>query len=205
MGKKAVIALAVLVLVICILSGGCKTPAEEKQRLESWKDLLKKATEVDQTRTNRDEPKAKTNLQEVNTDTAEKTTIKLYFGDLNNHALAVETRNISKTEAIGRKTLAELIKGPRTAGLKPVFPAQTSLRDINIKPDGSCIIDLSSEATRVDNVRDEKIMVYAMANTLGQFPTVKEISFMVDGQKTDKLAGFMDLSQPVKPDYNITF
>jgi hypothetical protein len=173
MGKKTIVGLAILILAICLISGGCNTTPEQKQHLESWKDLLKKATAVDQTGLDSEKPKTKIKSEEEKkegSEFAEKTIVKLYFIDHTSNTLKVEERKIDKTEAIGRSTLGELMKGPQTTGLGPVFPEKTSLRDINLKPSGTCIIDLSGEATHVNNARDEKIMVYAMANTLGQFP-----------------------------------
>ncbi len=58
-------------------------------------------------------------------------------------------------------------------------------------------MDFSAEVRKVSQAKEEKILVDAVAATLGQFPTVKEVSFMVNGEKVDSLAGAVDLSRPV--------
>jgi germination protein M len=42
------------------------------------------------------------------------------------------------------------------------------------------------------------MMVMAIVNTLGQFATVKEVSFMINGELVQEIGGFVDLSQPLK-------
>ena len=64
-------------------------------------------------------------------------------------------------------------------------------------------MNLSSEARKLDNEHQEKIMIYSVVNTLGQFPTVQNVSFMVDGEPVDQIAGYVDVSAPVRPDYNL--
>ena len=95
-----------------------------------------------------------------------------------------------------------IAEGPPVESVQ-VFPDGTRLRDINIKPDGLCIVDLSAEARGVVNKEQEKLMIYGIANTLNQFPSVKEVSFMINGEKVDSIGGYMDLSSPLQANYDI--
>ncbi len=125
--------------------------------------------------------------------------VKLYFVGPDGKSLVMEERSIGKTESMARNTVQELIKGPAENENLSAIPEGTRLRDINLKPDGLCIVDLSSQAQQVSSAKQEELMVYAIANTLGQFPTVKDVTFMIDGQRVDTIAGFLDLSNSIKP------
>ena len=74
--------------------------------------------------------------------------------------------------------------------------------DINLKPDGLCIVDLSSEARQVSDRSQEELMIDAVAKTLGQFPTVQERTFMINGENVDSIGGYVDLSAPIRPNFN---
>ncbi|MGS0763923.1 GerMN domain-containing protein [Syntrophomonas curvata] len=203
MSKKAIIILAVILLAICLISGGCSSSADKRVDIKNWKDLLSLAPEKSST-----PPSAESGEQsklQKNPETAGRDLIevKLYFIGADGKSLVVEERNIARTESLARNTLKELVKGPAKAENLPVIPEGTRLRDINLKPDGLCIVDLSSEARHTGSAEQEKLMVYAVANTLGQFATVKNISFMIDGQNVETIAGFVDVSSSVKPDYSI--
>ena len=199
MGKKAVLVLALLVLAICLVSGGC-LPGGKPGSLKDWGDLLRASTKKESN------PSKAPHIDGLGTDqqpegSGEKLVVELYFVDANGRNLVREQRSIAKTQAIARKTLETLIIGPEGVDTKPVFPADTRLLDINLKPDGLCIVDFSSEVNRLD-AEEAQLLVYAVANTLGQFPTVKEVAFLVDGQKVSTLGGQVDISVAITPDYD---
>lgn len=199
MAKKFISILAVVVLAICLISGGCFSPVEN-QDVKAWKDLLKLSPETekpDKSESTANEP------EEKSVTIKESTDIKLYFAGPNGASLVLEKRAVEKTEGIARKTIEELINGPQTPENLAVFPEGTELRDINIKPDGLCIVDLSPDIRQIDNANQEKLMIYSMVNTLGQFPTVEHVSFMINGELVNYIAGFMDVSDPVSPDYSL--
>jgi len=199
MGKKTILVVIVFMLAICLVSGGCSS-GEKLQSLNDWRDLLKASTKKEST------PSKNPRIDELGSDqqpghSGEKTVVELYFVEANGRNLVREQRSITKTQAIARKTLETLIIGPEGVDTKPVFPADTRLLDINLKPDGLCIVDFSSEVNRVD-AEEGQLLVYAVANTLGQFPAIKEVAFLVDGQKVSTLGGQVDISVPVTPDYS---
>lgn len=202
MSKKAISILAVILLAICLISGGCSS-TDKRVDIKDWKDLLSLAPDKPGTRTPGES--AKGVKPEVNTEAPgqELIEVKLYFIGPDGKSLVMEERNIARTESIARNTLKELVKGPARDENLPVIPEGTRLRDINLKPDGLCIVDLSSEVRHAGSAEQEKLMVYAIANTLGQFATIKGVSFMIDGQSVETIAGFVDVSSSIKPDYSI--
>jgi spore germination protein GerM len=123
--------------------------------------------------------------------------VVLYFSDQAGEMLALETRAIAKVEGIARATVQELLAGPSVeSGLLPTISVGTKLIDINVRPDGLCIVDFSSEL--VDNhpggSLNEELTVYSIVNTLTQFPTIQEVQILVDGQKVESIAGHLDVS-----------
>lgn len=199
MAKKFLCILAVVLLAVCLLSGGCNSADDEK--MAQWKDLLK--IPVDKDESLPEDNKMNADNQEEVVEVKETISVSLYFGNEKGSSLISENREIPKVEGIARSTIQELIKGPAKAEYLEVFPGDTRLLDINLKTDGMCIVDLSSEAGLAGSEQQAKLMVYAIANTLGQFPTVSSVSFMIEGEQVDSIAGYLDLSQPIEPDYNM--
>lgn len=197
MTKKIVMAMAMMLLAVCLLSGGCSKVDDSK--ISSWKDLLKIPTTSDKsTPSNKDIVTPINESQE----SGEQISVKLYFINPETNKLVFEERSIGKVEGIARQTMEELIKGPSQQEFQPVFPVSTRLLDINIKPEGLCIVDLSEEANRVSSKEQGQLMVQAVANTMGQFPSVTEVSFLIDGDKVNALGGIVDIAQPVQADYS---
>ena len=186
----------IIAVVLCLLIIGC-SGAPENETFKKWQDLIKLLPEEEK-------ETAPENVQvpDENIILGESIDIDLYFVAADGASLETEKRTILKPEGIARKTLEELIKGPGNANYSNPLPPGTKLLDINIKPDGLCIVDLSSQARLVNSAAEEQMMVYAIANTVGQFPTVTEVTFMVDGEEVSQLGGYLDLSMPVEPDYS---
>ena len=195
MTKKMMTLVAMVVLSVCLISGGCSKIDESK--VDSWKDMFKIPTGSDKGTAN-DEPVLNPDLANPG---VEQVVVKLYFADGQNQKLVTEERSIGKVEGIAQQTMHELIKGPSNQELQGVVPAGTELLDINIKPDGLCIVDLSREVNQVSSARQGELMVQAIANTLGQFPAVKEVSFLVEGEKVSVLGGSVSVALPVQANY----
>jgi Spore germination protein len=197
MAKKFVMVLAMLIVAVCLLCGGCSKV--DSSSLNSWKDMFKIPTSTDKTGQTGDAKVTPANEQQ---DPAEMIAIKLYFIDSKQHQLAAEERKIGKVQGIARETMQELIKGPSGSEYIAVFPAGTRLLDINIKPDGLCIVDLSGEANKIDK-ETGSLMVQAVARTLGQFASIKKVSFMINGESVTSLGGVVDVARPVQAEHTI--
>ncbi len=199
MTKRLIISLAAVLLVICLLSGGCSKVDETK--VKAWKDLIKIPASTEKSAQS---DKDILTPEKQSPELTEKVSVKLYFEDAQQRKLVVEERSIGKVEGIARQTMQELIKGPSQTEMRSIFPAGTKLLDINVKPEGLCIVDLSGEAKKVSNKEQGKLMVQAIANTLGQFPSIKEVSFLINGEKVNNLGGMVDLAKPVQAEYKLT-
>ncbi len=188
-----------LALIMLLLAGtvGCGLTGLEDQ-IASWKEMVKEPIDpppdevIDEL------------LQEPEPEETEKITVKLYFARQNGDGLGVEEREIPKVTGIARATIEELLKGPRTEDLKSALPAGTRLLDINITPEGTCIVDFSYHITEVSGSKAEALAVFSIVNTLSQFPTVNNVSFMVEGEKVDSIGGNISTAEPVTADYGLS-
>lgn len=136
----------------------------------------------------------------------ETRTVVLYFSDAQGKGLVKEQRSIPKAEGIARATIEELIKGPAPgSALVPTIPQGTQLKDINVRKDGLCIVDFSSELVKnhQGGSTGEALTVYSIVNTLAQFPTIKEVKILVDGKVVRSLAGHLDVSEALAPDRSL--
>ncbi len=193
MPSKVISLLALILLALCLMSGGCYSEAPE-QKLKAWKDLIKLAPE-DKTDT-----KEKNNRESPNPtgDKVQTIKVKLYFAQDGIEELVMEEREISKEEGIARSTIQELLQGPDNPALQGVFPVGCKLRDINIKPDGTLILDFSSELNHLKNRAEEKQMIDAVGRTMAQFTSVKRLVFLIEGQGIDIIKGEVDYTLPIK-------
>lgn len=202
LAKKTKQASIVLIIIFCFIFSGCGEKIVTNN-LDYWKNMLKQPLNL-----NKKEP-VNTVTNENNDLDGEKTesiiesatpnyTISLYFSDSEGKILVAEKRDIVKVEGIGRKTINELIKGPVNTANKPVFPEGTQLRDINIKENGLCIVDFSKEIKNIKSAQEEKTLISSVLKTLSQFDSIKEVTFMVEGEKVRTLGGFIDLKDSVQ-------
>lgn len=192
MSRKIIVALAAFVLAVCLLSGGCKSDTQKLTEVGDWKNFFK---------INPDDSKKEVKPEagiEKDEAPAATITVALYYPDASGERLVAEKRSIKKVEGIARATLEELLKGPTQAEHLNVFPEKTRLLDINVKEDGSCIVDLSQEAENAASKEQERLMVYSIVNTLSAFPSVKEVHFRVEGEDVETLAGCFNFGPAVK-------
>ncbi|HHW61680.1 MAG TPA: GerMN domain-containing protein [Syntrophomonadaceae bacterium] len=184
--------IVIFVLGICLLSGGCDKV--ESRQINEWKDLLKLSPEM---RNSSLQEKGQGGSRQDRS-AVESITITLYYPDAKGKRLVAEERNIEKVEGIARATIEELLKGSSQADHKNVFPRGTRLLDINIKEDGTCIIDLSQEVSRATTEQQERWMVESIVKSLSAFPTIQQVSFRVEGKEVETLAGFYSFGPMVK-------
>lgn len=200
MGKKMILTLTAIILGICLLSGGCNLN-RGADRVQELKDLLK--TSVTREPVEQSTTSIQDLLPEAPVSSVEQIEVTLYYGDQNNQGLVAEKRSVEKTPGIARATIQELFKGPAQAGHNRLFPEGTQLLDINIKPDGLCIVDVSNHIRNAPTNEQSNLMVYSLVNTLGEYPTVKEVSLMINGDYETSLNS-VDLSKPLAPNYYLT-
>ena len=121
----------------------------------------------------------------------------VYYKDGNGYLVPVE-REIEKQDGIAKATLALMVKDAKNdmeaarMGLLTVLPEGTKV-DLDISG-GHARVDLSAEVLNTADAEEESRIVQAVVNTLTEFDTVKDVEFLVDGQKRSRLTHGTDVS-----------
>ena len=108
------------------------------------------------------------------------------------------TRQIPMQDGIAKATLALMVESSENdlaaarMGLTNVIPEGVTI-DLDIA-NGKARVDLSEEALNCSSAEEELLMVQGVAATLCGFETVKEVSFLFDGQKRSQLTHGTDVS-----------
>ncbi|MGQ9524171.1 MAG: GerMN domain-containing protein [Armatimonadota bacterium] len=90
-------------------------------------------------------------------------------------------------------------------GLVSPIPPGVHLLGIELSPDGTATANFSRELQTNfgGGSRSEQVMVYSIVNTLAQFPQVKRVRVLVEGQIIESLGGHVAVNEPLEPDYSI--
>lgn len=122
--------------------------------------------------------------------TAETIPVSVYF--LRGEKLGVAERRVPRTQAVAAAAMRELCGGPteeeRAAGLGSAVPDGTELLGIVIR-DGVATVDLTSQYASGGGSLSMTARVAQVVYTLTQFPTVKAVSFRLNGQPITALGG----------------
>jgi len=127
----------------------------------------------------------------------EMQTVTVYYQDGEGYLIPVTTQ-VEKTDGIARAALSLLVESGENdllaarMGLKTVVPEGTTF-DLDIE-NGRARVDMSREALSCLSAEEEMLMVSAVAQTLHEFSSVKEVSFLFDGQVRSRLTHGTDVS-----------
>ncbi len=133
---------------------------------------------------------------------------RLYFATRNAEGLTEEVHDIEGQERLldrMAQTLIELAKGPQTDALA-VIPEGTTLNSVYMDDWGVAYVDFSSALVQnhPGGTCAEALTAYAVVNTLAaSFPNVSAVQLLVDGAEIVTLAGHLDMSQPLLPDFSL--
>lgn len=181
-----------VVFLLLITLGGCSSGVFSKAK-NDWNNMLNGSTSQ----------KVLPEEDLLEDELGPKVKVKLYFARRDGEGLGVEEREISKVEGIARATLQELIKGPLRSDLVSPLPKGIKLLDINIKPDGTCILDFNARLTEVAGAKEETLAVYSIVNTVSQFASVERVVFLIEGKKINSIGGNINVAEPVTADYTL--
>jgi spore germination protein GerM len=131
----------------------------------------------------------------------------LYFASVDGQALVAETRDIAECqqdEDCLRDTVRALIAGSQ-GGFAAILPAQVVLNDVTVE--GSLVnVDFSQEliSAHPGGTQSELLTIYGLADTLAvNFPHLRQMRVLVDGEQVATLKGHVDLRQPINPDFSL--
>lgn len=136
-------------------------------------------------------------------------TVSLFFAATDGSGFVRETREIEQAcntdiSPCIRALLEELANGP-LGDLTPTIPQNSAFRSVQIQGD-TAIIDLGPELVErlPKGSSAEMTAVYSIINTIAfNFPAIKRVQFLVDGQNVPTLDGHLDLRKPLEPDFQL--
>jgi len=129
----------------------------------------------------------------------------LYFGSPDGTFLIGEVREMPEcgelTDCLA-ETVDALIQGPNENLLR-VFPSTTRVREV-AESEGIATVNFSRElvSAHPGGTLSELLTVYSLADTLAaNFPHIRQVRFLVEGQPVTTLKGHVDLRQPIAADF----
>ena len=190
-----------LVLIILVLTGillvsGCKTaPDKDQEKISSLQN------EVNSLKKETSDLKAENSDLKGKVADSEMKEVTVYFigSTPTNFYLVPEKREVPAGSDLKKAALEELIKGPYYASeLQPVLPKGAKLLGLKVEG-GLATVDFNSATQKNLNVGSsgEALVLASIANTLTEFPEVKEVQILIEGKKLDSLAGHIDISKPL--------
>lgn len=121
----------------------------------------------------------------------------VYYEDGDGYLVPVQ-RDVIRQDGIARATLELMVQNARNdmdaarLGLTPVVPEGTTF-ELDIA-DGHARVDMGREALSAVDKQQEENMRTAIVWALTEFDTVKDVNFLVDGQKRDALTHGTNIS-----------
>jgi len=180
-----------LFVLVSLAAGGCGfVPSSKADALERRVSELEKQVA---------ELAAKNEALEQTIDRFTQT-VTLYFikNTPTEMYLSPVKRRVARTGDLFKETMEELVKGPDPAsGLGPVLPADTRVLGVTVK-DGTAYVDFSPEVRRLNvGSRGEALVLAAIADTLTEFPGVRQVQILVAGKVIESLGGHFAADRPL--------
>ncbi|MBR4151363.1 MAG: GerMN domain-containing protein [Selenomonadaceae bacterium] len=131
----------------------------------------------------------------------ESINIKVYYPDDSGMKLVEVEREIFIDDSKDKYTAAveTLLEEPPEENLTKIFPKNAAIKSVKVEKD-LAIVDFDGAflKTFVGGSTGEEFLVGSVVDTLTNFPEVKRVKFLVDGQEIETLSGHMDLSMPLE-------
>lgn len=126
--------------------------------------------------------------------------LRLYFPDQDGRYLISEYHSLTLDEDTSpeRYVIEELLRGPNNGELQSVMPDGTTLLSCSTGEDGICTVDLSREFydNRPDTALGERLVLYALVNSLAALSSVESVCILVEGQPVDTYV-CLSLAEPL--------
>lgn len=184
MKLKSILVLALTLLCAMVLAG-CD---EQKQGEAGSKTVVSSSSGSSSSSSSSSQSGSKAQL--VN--------IKVYYPDENATGLVAVEKSIKDTDNKYQAAVEALMAGTEKKGLANVFPKKAKLLQVTVSGKVAKV-DFSRELQKnfVGGSTGEEMLVGSVVNTLTEFPEIKKVQILVDGQEVETLSGHMDLSQPL--------
>lgn len=123
----------------------------------------------------------------------------LYFADTQAEKVTPERRQVQvkPEEPLVPVIVQELSNGPRVKGHFPTLPPGTRLLDWKLEQ-GLLTLNFSREiqVNHPGGTAGEAMTIYSLVTSLTELPEVKEVQFLVEGEKNEAIWGHADTTRP---------
>lgn len=182
MNKKPALLILVLILFLSTTLYGCPSSSSSEQKPQN-------------------------NANNVSSEKVVDKEVTLYFSDDQIMYLLPELRTIeikesdNPTPLLAEAIVKELIAGPKNEKLSKTIPPESKLNSIKIE-DNMVYVDMSEEfkSKHWGGSSGEIMTIGSLANSLTEIDGIEKVQLLINGQKTDTLAGHLDISQPITRD-----
>lgn len=210
-GKKKLKQLTLIAMVIALVVtplAACKHTDEDKNKATSNTTTQEKNSDTSTTTNESTEKTTEAEAQEemqVNLYYIKEATVNGGQGEKENESngeksyyLVRETHTIPKTEAVAKVALEELLKNDaKTEGAFVSFREDQKILGVDIE-NGLATVNLSPEyLLQEQSGNAETYSIFAMVNTLTEFPSIEEVKFLVNGERT-QVGGLASIKVPEK-------
>lgn len=88
---------------------------------------------------------------------------------------------------------------PQSGKYADVIPVGTKVLGLTVQKDGTAVANFSKElGRRGQGSYNEMMAVYAIVNTLTEYPEIKQVQILIEGEKRIMLGSHMDIEEPIK-------
>ncbi len=124
--------------------------------------------------------------------------LTIYYATGDARYVMPEVHTVAKNDHPAQTAIELLIAGPKNTQLVSVVPKETKLKNIWVK-DHIAYVDFNDKLVTGGQGGSalELLLTAAIANTLTEFPDIKKVQILVEGQKVTTLSGHLDVSEPV--------
>lgn len=135
-------------------------------------------------------------------------TVTIYYPNVNLTSLKAVSRTVRESASESVRTyLEELVRGPIEVDAEdvwPAFPEGITMEDIlGAEIHGSTLtINFSGNfRTQMEKMSDKKLrlLVYSIVNTVSRMDTIRDVQFLFEGERVEKVGGYLNLYSPLMP------
>ena len=195
-------------LALLLFTTGCeKNPPEEPPASPPAKPVQTKPEAKPETKPEAQSPEPDKPINPAGNKPAkhEKTeqslNVKVYYPDDSGMKLVEVEREIIIDDSKDKYTAAveSLMDEPEEENLTKIFPKNAGIRSVTVH-DGLATVDFDGGILKgfVGGSTGEEFLIGSIVDTLTNFPEVKRVKFLVDGEEIETLSGHMDLSTPLE-------
>ena len=128
-------------------------------------------------------------------------TTTVYYQDYVGYLVPVSC-SVPLEEGVAKQTLSMMVDNDennltaRRLGLYPVIPAGTEI-DVDLSEEGLAKVSLSKEAKLCPDALSESNMVSAIVQAVTEYPTVRQVQILINGEALDSLPNGVAIGAPL--------